>query len=189
MQLPCASRSKSASDDPQSRRDSMGVKTVWAARAAIVVVMAPFLPSLHAQPMVGSRGEVTVMVEPYAENVVRVSISTLKESATDAPGYGISAKSMASGRAIESGAAGDVLRSARLTVTVAPQGPKYAPTGTPGRYREVLRRIDSRRQHLHQEPGRLAAGADAQLADVSPELQGRQRQHPERSPAHRRPVL
>ena len=77
-----------------------------------------------------ARGEVTVMVEPYAENVVRVSISTSKESATDAAGYGVSAKARAAGWTTVSGAGGDGIRSSRMTVTVAPQGPKYTPTGT-----------------------------------------------------------
>jgi alpha-D-xyloside xylohydrolase len=37
---------------------------------------------------------------------------------------------LASDWTTEAAATGDALRSARLTVTVAPQGPKYAPTGT-----------------------------------------------------------
>ena len=108
----------------------MSISTASAARVAILAALAILIPSLHAQPIVVTRGEVTVMVEPYAENVVRVSISTLKESATDAPGYGVSAKVRAAGWSSESGAGGDVMRSPRMTVTVAPQGPKYAPTGT-----------------------------------------------------------
>ncbi len=75
-----------------------------------------------------ARGDVTVVVEPYAENVVRVSISLLKERATAAAGYGISAKPVESGWT--QGAGGDVLRSGRMSVTVAPQGGKYMPTGT-----------------------------------------------------------
>ena len=66
--------------------------------AALRQDSAVFIPSLHAQPMVMARGEVTVMVEPYAENVVRVSISTSKESATDAAGLQVvSAKARAAG--------------------------------------------------------------------------------------------
>ena len=91
----------------------------WAAGAlALALTMAP---AMHAQQMIVSRGAATVMVEPYAENIVRVSISLLKADATAAPGYGISAKPLASGWKIESGAGGDVLRSSRMSVTVAPQ--------------------------------------------------------------------
>ena len=85
---------------------------------ALALTMAP---AIHAQKMIVSRGTATVMVEPYAENIVRVSISLLKQDATAAPGYGITAKPLASGWKIESGAGGDVLRSSRISVTVAPQ--------------------------------------------------------------------
>jgi alpha-D-xyloside xylohydrolase len=91
--------------------------------------MLAFAPAMRAQQITVARGEVTVMVEPYAENVVRVSISLMKERAT-AAGYGISAKPEAGGWTKESGAGGDVLRSARMSVTVAPQGGKYTQTGT-----------------------------------------------------------
>ncbi len=87
-------------------------------------------PAMRAQQMTVSRGDVTVMVEPYAENVVRVSISLRKEDATAAAGYGISAKPLATGWRAESSAGGDVLRSGQMSVTVAPQGGKYTPTGT-----------------------------------------------------------
>ena len=85
---------------------------------ALALAMAP---AIQAQQMIVSRGTATVMVEPYAENIVRVSISLLKPNATAAPGYGISAKPLASGWKIEPGAGGDVLRSSRMSVTVAPQ--------------------------------------------------------------------
>ena len=91
----------------------------WTA-GALALALA-MVPAMHAQQMIVSRGAATVMVEPYAENIVRVSISLLKADATAAPGYGITAKPLASGWKIESGASGDVLRSSRMTVTVAPQ--------------------------------------------------------------------
>jgi len=78
-------------------------------------------PMLHGQQMIVSRGAATVMVEPYAQNIVRISISLLKPNATAAPGYGITAKPSASGWKIESGAGGDVLHSSQLVVTVATQ--------------------------------------------------------------------
>lgn len=107
--------------------------TISAASAARIIVPGTFailVPWLHAQPMVVTRGEVTVMVEPYAGNIVRISISTSKEHATDAPGYGISAKVRAAGWSSETGIGGDGIRSSRMEVAVAPQGPKYTPTGT-----------------------------------------------------------
>jgi alpha-D-xyloside xylohydrolase len=108
------------------RRDGTGRNFSWAAFALVAVTA----PGLMAQTMTVARGDVTVMVEPYAENVVRVSIGILKDRATAAPGYGISANAVATGWTQEAGAGGDVLRSGRMTVTVAPQGGKSTPTGT-----------------------------------------------------------
>ena len=45
--------------------------------------------SAVGQGMTLTRQEATVMVEPYAPNVVRVSISLLKDRTTAAPGYGM----------------------------------------------------------------------------------------------------
>ena len=100
------------------------------ARLVAATAMVALVPAMWAQTMTVARGDVTVMVEPYAENVVRVSISLLKERATAAAGYGISAKPVVSGWTQEPGAGGDVLRSGRMSVTIAPQGGKYAATGT-----------------------------------------------------------
>jgi alpha-D-xyloside xylohydrolase len=108
------------------RRDGTGRNFSWVAFALVAVTA----PGLMAQTMTVARGDVTVMVEPYAENVVRVSIGILKDRATAAPGYGISANAVATGWTQEAGAGGDVLRSGRMTVTVAPQGGKSTPTGT-----------------------------------------------------------
>ncbi len=77
-----------------------------------------------------SRGEATVVVEPYAPNVVHVSISLLPKYALAAPGYGISAHPAGDGWTSASDEKGDVLRSGALTVTVAPQGPKGKPSGS-----------------------------------------------------------
>ncbi|RXH57866.1 TIM-barrel domain-containing protein [Granulicella sibirica] len=83
-----------------------------------------------AQQLSLSRAEATVLVEPYAPNVVRVSLSLRKDDALAGPGYGVTAKTNGAGWAVQSGVEGDVLRSSRMVVTVTPQGAKYAPTGT-----------------------------------------------------------
>ena len=82
------------------------------------------------QKLTVERGTATVMVEPYAANIVRVSISLNQADALAAPGYGIVAKPLPEGWSVESGASGDVLRSGELVVTVSPQGKKWVPTGT-----------------------------------------------------------
>ena len=84
---------------------------------------------VHAQSLTLDRGGATVVVEPYAPNIVRVSISLLKPEATGAPGYGITAKPAGAGWTTERTDGGDVLRSSRMVVRVAPSG-HYTPTGT-----------------------------------------------------------
>jgi alpha-D-xyloside xylohydrolase len=71
------------------------------------------------------RGDATVLVEPYAPNIVRVSLSLRKEDALAAPGYGVVAQPAAAGWTESLGEQGDVLKSDTLTVTIAPQ-PKHS---------------------------------------------------------------
>nr|WP_255550977.1 glycoside hydrolase family 31 protein [Granulicella sp. dw_53] len=92
--------------------------------------MLAVLPVAYAQELRLSRAEATVLVEPYAPNVVRVSISLRKEDALAAPGYGITAAPAAKGWSVEQGKSGDVLRSSRMIVTVAPEGGRSVRTGT-----------------------------------------------------------
>jgi alpha-D-xyloside xylohydrolase len=84
----------------------------------------------EAQQLSLTRGEAAVLVEPYAANVVRVSLSLRRDDALAGPGYGISAKAAAAGWAAEKSEQGDVLRSSRMVVRVSPEGKKYVPTGT-----------------------------------------------------------
>lgn len=74
-----------------------------------------------AQQLSLNRGDATVLVEAYAPNIVRVSLSLRREDALAAPGYGISARPDGAGWKAEKSDAGDVLRSLRLVVTVAPE--------------------------------------------------------------------
>ena len=67
------------------------------------------------------RGTATVLVEPYAPNIVRVSLSLRKEDALSGPGYGIVASPLASGWKASSGEMGDTLSSDALTVSLTPQ--------------------------------------------------------------------
>ena len=99
---------------------------------AVLDLLAP------AQKLTLSRGETpdeaTVMVEPYAPNIVRVTISLDKAAALAAPGYGISAQPAPADWTATpgSGNTGDTLTSSRMVVTVSPQGHRYIPTGTAG---------------------------------------------------------
>ncbi len=63
-----------------------------------------------------------ISLEPYAPNIVRVTMSTDRAAATAAPGYGFIATPSADGWTHERDAEGyDVFRSARMVVRVAPE--------------------------------------------------------------------
>src|SRR5271168_3432962 len=82
------------------------------------------------QQIAVSRGDATVLIQPYAANVVRVSLSLRRDDALAGPGYGISAKAAGAGWVTESGEAEDVLRSSRMVVTVA--AGRRGPNGVDG---------------------------------------------------------
>ena len=80
--------------------------------------------SAQAARISTDRGTATVLVEPYATNIVRVSISLRKQDALAAPGYGIVAKPDSSGWSAASDRGADVLQSAALKVTLDAQPPE-----------------------------------------------------------------
>jgi alpha-D-xyloside xylohydrolase len=69
-------------------------------------------------------------VEPYASNIVRVSLSLDRASAIAAPGYGILAHADGSGWTAAADATGNVLRSSGMAVHVSPQSKPSLPAGT-----------------------------------------------------------
>jgi alpha-D-xyloside xylohydrolase len=94
--------------------------------SALIILIASGMPySIWAQPthINADRGTATVLIEPYAPNIVRVSMSLRKSDALDGPGYGIVAHPDDQGWTLSSGSDGDVLQSNALTVTLAPQPP------------------------------------------------------------------
>ena len=92
------------------------------------------LLTLLAAPLtaqtIKSTDQATVIVEPYAPNIVRVSISLLKSYAEAAPGYGITAKPADAGWTRKASPNGETLTSSRMTVTTSVSTGKYTPTGT-----------------------------------------------------------
>ena len=69
------------------------------------------------------RGGSTVVLEPYAENIIRVTISMSKEAALAGTGYGFVASPAAQGWAQDKNQEGDIYRSGRLLVTVTANRP------------------------------------------------------------------
>src|SRR5512142_1004486 len=63
----------------------------------------------------------TITIEPYAPNIVRVTLSTIAREAEAGPGYGFVAKPEQAGwKHIADKSGADIYQSSRMTVTVAP---------------------------------------------------------------------
>ena len=77
-----------------------------------------------------TRGAATIRVEPYAPNIVRVTLSLDRRYALAAAGPGVLAQPSHAGWAAGAGADGNTFRSSRMVVTVAPEGKPSKPTGT-----------------------------------------------------------
>lgn len=97
---------------------------------ALAIIAAPPAHG-QSQPdkLVLTRQNATVMLEPYAPNILRVTLSLNRADATSAPGYGITAQPSATGWTHEATASADTYRSSRIVVTVGASHP-WTPTGT-----------------------------------------------------------
>jgi len=73
--------------------------------------------------MIFARGSSTIVLEPYAPNIIRVSLSLSKEQATAPPGYGFVAAPSDRGWTRRQNDHGDVYQSSRLVVTVGVNHP------------------------------------------------------------------
>jgi len=98
-------------------------------------------PVTRAQQLSLSRDNATVLVEPYAPNIVRVSISLRRDDALAAPGYGISASPIPTGWTVGSDTSGDITPRAEM-------GSHW----NQRRHSEVLQRLYARCWPLHQNP-------------------------------------
>jgi alpha-D-xyloside xylohydrolase len=92
-----------------------------------VLFSLTLLPSLIAQTqlaqkeqgrLVLEKGDSTIVLEPYAPNIVRVTLTLLKDQATAPPGYGFVGTPSADGWSYEHQENGDVYRSSRMVVKV-----------------------------------------------------------------------
>jgi alpha-D-xyloside xylohydrolase len=88
--------------------------------AALLVICAS-VPLAHAEDanLVLHRGNSTIVFEPYAPNIIRVTLSLKEDKALAAPGYGFLAKPAPESWAHQQADAGDEYRSSRISVTVA----------------------------------------------------------------------
>jgi alpha-D-xyloside xylohydrolase len=108
------------------------ILTVRLAVALLVVLLVNADARAQRPQIVLDRDGGTIVLEPYAPkapNIIRVTLSLLKEPATSTPGYGFVANPSAEGWSRQQEAQGDVYRSQRLVVTVAANRPhKPLPT-------------------------------------------------------------
>src|SRR3984885_7080069 len=93
----------------------------YAMGAALLASTLGGLAMAQGGPLVLERAGRTIALEPYAPNILRVTMSIDRAAATGAPGYGFVAKPSAAGWTHERDAEGnDVYRSARMVVRLAP---------------------------------------------------------------------
>ncbi len=97
--------------------------------AALVLLAASSVCGAQSEVVLG-RGGATVTLEPYAPNIVRVTLSMLKDQAIAAPGYGFVARPAVSGWTHTANEAKDTYTSSRMTVVVpAIRPPRARPKG------------------------------------------------------------
>jgi len=80
-------------------------------------------------PFVLERDGSTIALEPYAANIIRVTLSMNKDQSVAAPGYGFTASPATEGWSQRQGGEGNVYRSARMIVTVE-ENHRSKPTAT-----------------------------------------------------------
>ena len=93
---------------------------------AVVFILASMLASPAAaqqHTLALTRDNSTVVLEPYAPNIIRVILSLQKDQAAAAPGFGFGAHAAAEGWNSAHSDAGDVYRSSRMVVTVEANHP------------------------------------------------------------------
>jgi len=101
---------------------------VFKSAMAIATGMLLASSALAAPLAAVDRNGAVVAVEPYAPNIVRVTIALDHDLADAAPGYGISAKSNANGWTHSNTAAGDNFTSGAVNLTVNAQPWPSAPS-------------------------------------------------------------
>ena len=110
-------------NDPVPSNGRRFIGNVMAHGLGTVLITASLGGAAVAQgnPLVLEREGRTISLEPYAPNILRVTMSSDRAAATNAPGYGFVAKPSADGWTHERDSEGyDVYRSARIVARLAP---------------------------------------------------------------------
>ena len=90
---------------------------------------AGLMAQVNAQKLVIERWGETIVLEPYAPNIVRVTLSMKKEPALAGPGYGFVASPAAAGWTASETEQANVYSSSRLVASIdKPQPSNHAPS-------------------------------------------------------------
>ena len=103
-----------------------GHRTAFPGVACLAMMLALAcggVANAQATPVVIDRDGGTIVLEPYAPNIIRVTLSLNRNSALAAPGFGFVATPAADGWTHQQSDQGEVYRSSRLIVTVAANHP------------------------------------------------------------------
>jgi alpha-D-xyloside xylohydrolase len=93
-------------------------KFVCSATVAISVASQACCAQVQGGQVVLDHGGSTIVLEPYAPNIIRVTLSTLKDQALAVPGYGFIASPSTQGWSYRHTDAADIYESSRLTITI-----------------------------------------------------------------------
>ena len=119
--------------------------SVLAVFAGIVLTTVSVPAQSPGQRLELDRKGETIVLEPYAENVLRVTLSLHREAALAGPGYGVVAAPAASGWSASQTAQADVFQSGRIVATVDKDLPPAHPP--------VQTEIDIRKYFNGSTPG------------------------------------
>jgi alpha-D-xyloside xylohydrolase len=108
-----------------SFRSLKNVSRLSALLAAIFLIAA--IPALAQQPLIITRSGETISLEPYAPNIIRVTLSLQKDQATAVPGYGFVGAPSFNDWSRTQANGDDVYRSSRMVVTVEGLHPSPPP--------------------------------------------------------------
>ena len=93
----------------------------------LVVLCGGFTLAAQSTSLTLDRNGSTIVLEPYAPNILRVTLSLKREPALAGPGYGLVASPSAAGWSASQTARADVYRSDRVVVTVDRNLPDHKP--------------------------------------------------------------
>jgi alpha-D-xyloside xylohydrolase len=102
------------------------MKTRVPALGFLLLILAASAPAQETR-LVLDRGNSTIVLEPYAPNIIRVTLSLLRQPALSPPGYGFTGAPSAAGWTHQQNEQGDTYQSGRLSVTVAANRPRKQP--------------------------------------------------------------